>query len=477
MQTELTEAGRFEKRLTLTLDESELNDAKEKAARKLSQDMNIKGFRPGKAPRAVVERLVGAAALRSEAIDEALPGAVTDAIRDNELAPVTTPRVEDTRDRDDGGVEIDVLITMWPTLDEIPEVEGRTVEVELPVVEASEVDEQIERLRAQFAELEDVSRPADDGDFVLVNITALDGTKPIEQASANDLLYEVGSDSFIGGLDELVAGASAGDIRKGPGLLPPGFGDHEGEVTLSTLVKGVRGKKLPEVTDEWASDVTEFDTIEDLREQLESSLYAMKLSVTGQQFRDSLLSDLLAEIEVELPSALIEAEMEASLHNLGHSLEGQGLDLPDYLRITGQDQEAFLADIQGRATEAIKTRLLLESFAKHAEITTEVDELEGAVAGLAETTGEDSEAVMTALEESGQLVALAGDILRRKALNHILEQASPVDQDGEPVDLTPPGLEDEDATDNEDEEGALAGSQSSEDPDKRTAETQDSADE
>ncbi len=459
MQTQLTEAGQFERMLTLTLEEDEIETAKETAARKLSQDMKIKGFRPGKAPRAVVERMVGGAALRSEAIDVALPGAVGDALADTELVPVTTPRVEDMRDLDDGGVEIDVRITLWPTVDSVPDFDGRKIVVELPAVSDEEVDDQLERLRAQFAELEDVARAADDGDFVMINITALDGTTPIPDISADDLLYEVGSQSFLGGLDEIVAGSSAGDIRKGPGTLPPGFAGHEGEVTLSVLVKGVKGKKLPEVTDEWVSDVTEFDTIGELRAQLHQSLYAMKLSATGQQFRDSVVEQGVAELDLELPEPLIDAEMEASFHNLSHRLEAQGIDLGTYLQITGQDQESFLTELRERALQTIKTRILLEAIAARDEMSVDDDELDEVIASLAASSEQDEAAVRTALVDGGQVVALAGDILRRKALNRILEQARPVDGDGDPVDLTPPGLvDDEDQPMEQELVGATASS-------------------
>ena len=184
-------------------------------------------------------------------------------------------------------------------------------------------------------------------------------------------------------------GSSAGDIRKGPGSLPPGFTDHEGEVTLSVLVKGVKGKKLPEVNDEWVSDITEFETVEELREQLQENLYAMKLNVTGQQFRESLMDDSSTELDIELPDALVDAEMENSFHNLSHSLENQGIDFGNYLRITGQDQEEFLAELRERSSDSIKSRILLDTVATSAEITVEDGELEGAITGLAAQSGED----------------------------------------------------------------------------------------
>ena len=147
MQTQMTEAGPFERMLTLTLDESELDDAKTAAARKLSQDMKIKGFRPGKAPRAVVETN---GRRRGTTFRSHRRGAARSRYRGaprGELSPVTTPRVEDMRDVDDGGVEVDVRITLWPTVDEAPDFDGRKVEVEIPEVEDSEIDEQIDRLR------------------------------------------------------------------------------------------------------------------------------------------------------------------------------------------------------------------------------------------------------------------------------------------------------------------------------------------
>jgi trigger factor len=442
MQTEVTEVGPFERMLTLKLDEAELEDAKDRAARKLSQDLKIKGFRPGKAPRAVVERMVGADRLRGEAVDEALPEMVGKAIEEAELAPVTTPRVEAVRDGDDGAIEVDVRLTLWPTVDVLPDYGDREVVVDVPEVDDAEVDEQMERFRSQFAELEEVERPGDEGDFMLVNITALQGGTEIEEVSASDLMYEIGSRSFIPGLDELLAGASAGDIREGPATLPQGFGDNAGdEVTLRVLVKGVRGKKLPEVTDEWVGDVSEFESVDELRSTLTTNLESMKLSVIMGTFQDELVDSLVQDMELELPEALVQAEMEASVHNLYHSLESQGLDLANYLRITGQDEEQFANELRERADRALKTRILLEGIGTAESIEVEDDEVAEAIDGLAASSGKPVEEVRNAIESSGQEQALAGDILRRKVLDLLISRARAVDAEGNIVDLTPPTVE------------------------------------
>jgi len=446
VHTEVTEAGPFEQMLVVHLDEIELEDAKNKAARKLSTQLKIKGFRPGKAPRAIVERMVGGATLRQEAIDEALPDAIARAIEDNSLEPAVTPRLENIRDGEDGSVELDVRITNWPTTATVPDFRGRKIAIDIPDVEPEELSAQIDRFRTQFAELETVGRAGDDGDFVMINISAsLNGT-PLDDASASDLLYEIGSQSFIPGLDGLLLGASAGDIREGPAVLPPGFGDHGGdEVQLKVLVKEIRAKKLPEVTDQWVSDVSEFETVDELTEAIGGSLRAMKFSYAASAFQDKLISELGDELNIELPEALIESEMESSVHNLQHSLESRGLDLANYLRITGQDQQAFIDELRDGANRSLRTRILLEAVAASEELGVEEEEITEAIDSLARQTDQSTESVRRALEASGQDGVLTGDILRRKALDRLLAAATPIDTDGNVVDLSPPQNDEEDS--------------------------------
>ncbi len=456
MQADVIEAGPFERMITLRLDEPELEDAKNRASRKLSRDLAIKGFRSGKAPRAVVERMVGADRLRSEAIEDALPEMVSKAIEEAGLEPVTTPRIEAIRDAEGGAVEVEVRVTLWPSADVLPDYSAPEVTVELSTVEDGELEEHIERFRNQFAELEPVERPGDNGDFMLINISAHDGGREIEEATASDLLYEIGSRSFIPGLDELLVGASAGDIREGPAKLPEGFGDSAGtDVTLRVLVKGVRGKQLPEVTDEWVDDVSEFDSVTELEEALTANLAAMKLTVARGVFQDHLIDGLIDELTVDLPEALVDAEMEASVHNLYHSLEAQSIDLADYLRITGQDEETFTEDLRERATRALKTRILLEGVASAEAMEVADEELAEAMGDLADSSGRTGDEVRSALRASGQEQALAGDILRRKALDFLISRARAVGADGNEVDLSPPIVENKDAEPSGEEPEAL----------------------
>jgi trigger factor len=444
VQTDIKEAGPFERILTLRLEEQELESAKNKAARKLSKSMKIKGFRPGKAPRSIVERMVGEAALRNEAIDDSLPELVGPAIEEAELEPATPPRVEAVRDAEGGGVDVDIKVTLWPVLDAIPDFAGRKVTIDSPDVTDEEIDAQIDRLRDQYAELEDVERPADSGDFVMINISASDDGEQIPEAAADDLLYEVGSQSFIPGLDDLLGGASVGDIREGAGTLPPGFGqDVPREVTLKVLVKGVRAKKLPEVTDEWVSDVSEFESAAELTDRVRTNLSIMKLDAADRAFRDKLLEEISSELALEVPEALVEAELDASFHNLAHTLEQQGLDFGNYLRITGQSEQEFVDELRGRSERTLRTRILLDSVVAIEGLEVADGELDEAIASMAEDINQEAAALKESLVASGRVDVLTGDILRRKALDRIVDSAEAIDEEGQHIDLRPPEVVDD----------------------------------
>jgi trigger factor len=436
VDTQITESGRFERTLTVRLDESELAGAKARAARRLSKDMKIKGFRPGKAPMAMVERMVGADRLRTEAIEEAMPQAVTRIIDEEELEPATVPAITAIRDADDGGVEVDVVITLWPTLDAIPDFTGRKIQVDDPSVTDEEIDRQIDALRNQFAELEDVARPAIAEDYVLVNVDAFVGDDSIEAASANDLLYEVGSRSFIPGLDDMLIGAAAGTIAEGEGTMPEGFTEHGGEpVRLRALVKEVKVKRLPEVTDEFVSEVTEFDTEAELRARIEADIHELKLRNARAVFESRAIEEFVADLDMDLPPALVDAEAEARLRNLFARLQRDGISLEEYLRIIGQDPDSFTETIRAQAATALSTRILVEGIIAIEGLEVGDEEYRAAIEAMAAGSESSAEEIAQALEASGQKEVLTGDILRSKALERLAAAAEPVDSEGNAVDL------------------------------------------
>ncbi len=442
MNTTLSDAGPFEKILTLRLEEGELADAEDQAARRLSREIRIKGFRPGKAPRRIVEATVGPDRLRSEAIDDLLPSAVDQALSETDLAPAVTPSVEAMRTIDEG-VEVDVRVTVWPETDHVPDYKERRIEIDSPVVDDDRVEEQITQVRRQFAELETVTRQAQDGDFVSVDIAATAAGVEVPEATASDLLYELGSGTFVEGLDDILPGKGAGEILNFVGPLPSGFGERAGEeVDFRVLVKEVRRVKLPDLEDDWIAEVTEFDTVDELRSNLRTRLEAVGRSTARVELRNKLLDELIDELALELPPAIVNAEMESQLHRFAHRLEAQGVTLADYMRVTGIDREALTGDLRNQAERSIRIDILLDAVAADAELTVSDEELEAAGEAMAEGA-EDPQAVRTALADSAQSKALRSDILRRKALERLEAGALPVDQTGTVLDLSPAPLPDE----------------------------------
>jgi trigger factor len=441
-----TDAGPFEKLVTLQIAEDRLEQAKNAAARKLSKDLKIPGFRPGRAPRKVVEATVGSDRLRAEAIDELLPTIVTEMLDETGLEPAVVPAVEQLRDTEEG-IEIEVKVTLWPTVDTPPPYDGREFEITAPEVTDGDVQQQIDRMRDQFAELETVQRPAIEGDYVTVNLSATQNGVAVEEATASDLLYEVGSGSFLEGLDPHLTGKSAGDIVRFQAPLPSGFGERAGEeVTFQVLAKEVKQKKLPELTDDWASDFTEFDTVDELVAALRERVVAVRRNAVTNEFQVKILDDLIGELDVTAPEAIIDAEMESVFHSFSHRLEGQGITLNDYFRVTGQDQEQFVSDLRSQAERNVYTNVLLDAIAADRELVVEDAEYDELVEALASQAEEAASRLAERLAETNQEKELRSDILRRKALNALLKAAVPVDSEGRPIDL---GLQtpDEEETD------------------------------
>lgn len=443
LNTNVTDAGPFEKLLTMQVPEAELEAAKASAARRLSKDLKIKGFRPGKAPRRIVEANVGPERLRSEAIDDLLPTLVADALREADVRPAVPPQVENMKDIENG-LEVEVKVTTWPVLDHVPDYEGLEVEVSRPQPSDEELERQIDRLRDQFADLELVDRPAVDGDFVTINLTASRNGETIEEAAASDLLYEVGSASFLKGLDDELPGSSAGAIVKFDAPLPAGFGDLAGEeVTMQVLVKEVKQKVLPDLTDAWTAEVTEFETVDELRRELSKQIEEAKRGIARNELQTGVLESLLAEIDLPIPQAIIDAEMENTLHRLAHQLEGQGISIADYLRVTGQDQQVFIDDLRNQSDRNVRTDLLLEAVAGAAGFEVTPEEIDEVVRELAARAERDVDEYRAEFAKSAQEKALMGDILKRKALEVLLESAVPVDESGNRIDLSTPANDEE----------------------------------
>ncbi|MEX0945910.1 MAG: trigger factor, partial [Acidimicrobiia bacterium] len=363
MTETIRETSQFERLVTMELTNAEIDAAKSSAAKRLSRDIRIPGFRPGKAPRPVVEAAVGAARLRTEAIEELIPQRLGNFLESADLSPAVTPSLEKLDDID-GGVAVEVRVTLWPALEEPPPYHDRTIEVDPPTLSEEDLEAAVTRMREQFASLDTVERPAADGDFVSIDISAEQDGVPVPEASSSELLYEIGSGLLVEGADDNLRGKAAGDIVSFPAPLPSGFGELAGDETVFTLkVNEVKAKILPDLDDGWVDEVTEFETVGELRTALAERLTEVRRRAAANQFRERVLDGLVDQAEFDLPEPLVRAEMEEQFHRFVHRLETQEVTLEDYLSVTGQSQEDLHHHLPRQADRSLRTRIVLDAVA------------------------------------------------------------------------------------------------------------------
>jgi trigger factor len=300
------------------------------------------------------------------------------------------------------------------------------VRVERPDAEVSdgEVDRFLDSLRDRFAELETIGRPAHAGDFVVMDIRATVHGEEIAEGTRQDYLYGIGAGEFGEKLDEELEGKRAGEILKFNDTLGPGAGERAGqEVAFQVLVKEVKAKRLPEADDEFAKVASEFDTLDELKANLREQLGRNRERGADAEVRDRVLQAMIDSVEVDLPDTLVDEEVQHRVQHAQERAEQAGMTLPQLLETQGFDELRFRTDAREHAIRAIKADLVLEAVARQEDIQVTPEELGREISGLAEVLGRDPKELAKSLDRSGQVVSLAGDIIRSKALDLLVEHA------------------------------------------------------
>jgi trigger factor len=425
-------------RLHVAIPASEFEKAVDAAFRKLASEVKIPGFRPGKAPRRLLEARFGPDIAREQALRDALPGYYADAVDAEQLDAIAPPEIDITAGHDEGDVEFDAVIELRP-IAAIAGHDALRVEVPSPAVADEAVDAQVDALRDRMADLETSAVPLTDGDYAEIDVKGYVHDQAVDGLTATDFLYEVGSGLVVPKLDVELRGKRPGDILKFNDVLPERFGDRAGdEVGFQVLVKEAKRKVLPAVDDDWVSEASEFDNVEDLRADIRARLELVRKVQAQMAARDKVLEAAAALVDVEIPEALVRQEVERRLHDLAHRLEAQGATIPQYLAATGQEQEALVAAVREGATGGVRADLALRAVVAQEGIEATEEELDREVGRLAERMEEKPAKVRRDLERRGLLEAVRSDLAREKALQFLVEHATVVDEQGDPLDLSLP---------------------------------------
>jgi trigger factor len=428
-------------RLSIEVDESEFEPALDAAFRRIAREVRMPGFRPGKAPRKLLEARLGTGVAREEAIREAVPGYYGDAVAEHEVDVIAQPEIDITGGQEEGPLTFEAVVEVRPVV-EVAGYASLRVELPSPVVTDDEVDEQIERMRAQYADLVTVERPAADGDIVKIDIDGSRDGEPIEGLSASGYAFEVGLGTLVPELDENLRGASAGDHLEFSGddhhhdddeLDDEGHAPH-GPIDFVVDVEEVQEKVLPELDDDWAKEASEFDTVAELRDDLRDRMTRSRAAQAESSLRERTAEALAALVELEVPEPMISLEMQQRIQDLAMRLQAQGLNLEQYLSMTGQPQDQFVEGLREMAHEAVRVDLALRAVAAAEELEVTDAELDEEFAGVAERIGESPERVRSEFESNGQVADVRSDLRKRKALDWLVEQVEIVDPDGNAID-------------------------------------------
>jgi trigger factor len=463
-------------RLTVEVPFEELGPALESAYRRIAAQVQLPGFRKGRVPPRLIDQRFGRAVVLEDAVNEALPRFYTRSVEENSVEPLGQPEIDVAEFVDGGDLKFTAEVDVRPPI-QLPEFDSLEVVVPDAGVTDAEVEEQLRELRGRFSTLITVDRPAQEGDFLQLDLAVkVDGAE-VEDGRAAGMSFEVGSKSLVRGLDEAVIGLAAGDTTTFTTTeLGGAHAGKEGEVEVA--VKTVRVRELPELDDEFAQTASEFDTLEELTAGLRDRLGRVKLMEREAQARDRVLEVLLEKINLPLPERVLEQEIKARKEVFEQQLAAAGMAKERFLEQQGETEEEFDSDLAQRTRRALAAQLVLDEVARKEQLSVSEAELSDQIVRRAARAGMSPEALAKQLVEAGEVPHLVNEVVRGKALALVFEAANIIDESGRPVHLDEtkpparPAVSDDESADDESADDESADDESADDESAGDAESE-----
>ncbi len=418
-------------KLNVEVDEAEFDSAVDAAFKRIAKEVRMPGFRPGKAPRRLLEVQFGHQIGREEALRESMPEYYAQAVIEHDVDVVAPPEIEITGGQEEGPVVFEAVVEVRPNVNAAG-YDGLRVEIPNPVPSGEEIDEQIDNLRKNFAELESVERAAADGDHVTIDIECEHEGEAVPGLTTTDYDYEVGSGAVVAEIDENLRGASAGDDVEFEAPHPDP--DEEAPLVFKISVKEVKEAVLPELNDDFAKANSEFETVEDLRADMVARMSMMRINQARMALQQNTAEAVAALVTDEIPESMIENEINARIQDLVGRLQQQGMDVGAYLEAVGQTAETLADEFRLPAEQAVKVDLALRSVAELEGLIPDDEKIDETLAQMAAQSGQDAVDLRQRLAAVGQLSALRADLGKQAAMEWLTENVELVDEDGVSVD-------------------------------------------
>ena len=466
MKSTIEELGPTRVRMAIEVPWGDLDHAFGEVYKELGKQVRVPGFRPGKVPNRVLDQRIGRPVVLEQVVQHAIPEVYSEVVRENQVRVLGQPDIEVTRLDDNETLAFTAEVDVAPQL-ELPPLENLAVTVDDVEVTDEEIDQQISVMRERFGMLTGVERPAQDGDFVSIDLEAKLNGEVLEDGSTTGMSYEVGSGNLMEGLDDAVRGLSAEETKTFQTALLSG--PNAGETAdVTVTVRSVKTKDLPELDDEFASTASEFDTLAELRDDVRTRLSRTKTLGQGAQARDKLVEHLIEVVEVPVPENLVEREIEWRNRAFEQELQQAGMDWDAFLSISGVDsREAYDADQRKTVEEAVRTQFILDAIADAREVTVDNEDLSAQIMAQAQRSRMSPEQYAQQLQQGGNIAEFVADVRRTKTLAQLLEETTITDASGNVVDLEAlrprtvqaPAADASDASDEVAEEAAVEGTE------------------
>ena len=421
-------------RINVEVPFTELQPDFEKAYKELAKQVRLPGFRPGKAPARLLEARFGREAMLDQVINEALPSRYGQAVTESDVRPLGQPDIEVTKKEYGQELVFTAEVDVRPEIT-LPDLSALKITVDPIQVSDDDVDAELQSLRARFGTLTGVERPAATGDFVSIDLSANIDGEDLPEAATKGLSHEVGSGKLVDGLDDAIVGLSTGESRTFTTTMAAGpHAGKEAEVTVT--VGTVKERELPEPDDEFAQLASEFDTIDELRANLADQVRDVKRVHQAEEIRTATLDALLEQVDMPLPEAVVQAQVDNTLHNALHSLNHDQAKFDEALAKQGKSREEFDAETRTNAEKAIKTQLLLDALADDLDIKVGQQDVTERLVLTSRQYGIEPQQLLTYLQQNNQLPAMFADVRRGLTIAEAVEAATVTDSDGNVIDTT-----------------------------------------
>lgn len=416
-------ANRENNKLTVQVEvEKEVFEAGiSKAYLKNRKYIAVPGFRKGKAPRKMIENLYGAQVFHTDAVEEIFPDVYKEAVTDQGWKTVGQPSVTDMNVREDNSLELTIEVELYPEV-ELGQYKGVEAPKAAVTVSDEEVEAELDRKANEVARIVTVERPAQEGDTVVIDYKGLKDGVAFEGGTAEGYELRLGSHSFIPGFEEQLIGAAAGEEKSLNVTFPADYHAKElagAPVVFEVKVHEVKETQVPAKDDELAKDVSEFDTLEELKADLRKQIETRKEEEASRAFESALMEKVAEAAKLELPEAMIEAEVDTELQNFDYQLRSQGMSLEQYSKMMGGDLSRFRASIRPSAEKQVRLRTVLNAIAEAEGLEATEEDLNAEYQKLSEQYGMDVEKLKTIIPAE----EITTDLKVRKARDLVVAEA------------------------------------------------------